>query len=176
MKQRDVNVLPSSGPRPSATSVEALIAAELSAPSRTRYLLLLLMSLISSSVVASLLLAEVALPLRTRVAFVLVLMIGLCWAVFAGWVLTRRRVLLARHRVFAARMAVAFTSLYTLGAFVVGYWTPVGRYWLAAAGSGAIMLAAAIALLIRAQRRVTALDRRRLDLEQQLGASPRPSR
>ena len=168
-----MNVFPSSAPVPSAASVEALIASELSAPSRTRYLLLLLTSLSSSSVVASLLLTEAGLPLRTRAAFALVLMFGLSWAVFAGWVLTRRRVLLARHRVFAARMAVAFTSLYTVGAFVVGYWTPVGRYWLAAAGSGAIMLAAASVLLIRAQRRVTALDRRRLELEQQLGTEPR---
>ena len=172
MKEPEMNASASSVPRPSTASVEALIAAELAAPSRIRYLLLLLTSLSSSSVVAALLLTEATLPLRTQVAFALVLMFGLSWAVFAGWVLTRRRVLLARHRVFAARMAVVFTSLYTLGAFVVGNWTPAGRYWLAAAGSGAIMLAAAIVLLIHAQRRVTSLDRRRLELEQQLGTTP----
>lgn len=176
MKEPEMNVSPSGNPALSMARVEALIAAEISAPSRIRYLLLLLTSLSTSSLVASLLLTEAALPLRTRIALAVVLMFGLCWAVFAGWVLTRRRVLLARHRLFAARMAVAFTSIYTIGAFVVGYWTPAGHYWLAAAGSGAIMLAAALALLIRAQRRVRSLDRRRLELEQQLGTAPRPSR
>ena len=175
MNKTNMNVSPSSGPRPSAASIEALIAAEISAPSRTGYVLLLLLSLTSSSVVGSLLLTEVALPLRTRAAFAALLVIGLSWAAFAAWVLTRRRVLFARHRVYAGRMAVAFTSLFTIGAFAIGNWTPVGRYWLAAAGSGAVMLAAAVALLIRAHRHLSALDRRRIELEHQLRAAPKLS-
>jgi hypothetical protein len=155
--------------RPSADDVRRLLAAELSLPSRLGHTLLLLASLGGTGVVGALLLTEPALPARTRAAMALMAAIGLSWAAFAAWVLARRRVLLAAHHVVAARMAVAFTTLFTLGALGAAWWGGAGRVGYAAAGVGGAMLAAAVAMHARARRRVAELTRRRAALERRLG-------
>ena len=95
-------------------------------------------------------------------------MIGASWIGFAVWVLSRTRVLLGRHRVVAARMAVAFSAVFCLGAVAVGYATS-SRSAFAAAAMGVVMIAIGSGLLIRARRHVDQLSTRRDELERQLG-------
>lgn len=162
--------------RPTVADVQRLLAAQLRLPSRLGHTLLLLVALGGAGVTGALLLTEPALPLRTRVALAAMVAIGLSWAVFAAWVLARRRVLLAAHHVVAARLAVAFTAVYTLGALGASWWGDVGRAGWGAAGVGGAMLAVAVAMHARARRRVGALSRRRADLERRLGGEARASR
>lgn len=153
---------------PSTTEMQRLITTELSLPSRLGYTLLLLSSLAAAGVTGALLLTEPGLPLRTQVAFAVMTAIGLSWAAFAVWVLTRRRVLLAGHRIVAGRMAVGFTALFTAAAWGLGQWGGMGRTGYAAAGVGVVMLAAAIAILVHARRRFAELSLRRDALERRL--------
>jgi hypothetical protein len=155
-------------PRPSIEQVKRLLAEEAGLPSRLRYTTLLLAGLCGAGVTLSLLLTEPELPGRTRIAFTLLTGIGLAWAAFAAWVLARRRVLFAVHRVVAARMAIAFTGLFTLGALALGRWGGDGVPWAPAAGTGIALLGTAAVLLVRARRRVAALERRRRQLEREV--------
>ena len=154
---------------PSVADVQRLLAAELGLPSRLGHTLLLLAALGGAGVTGALLLTEPALPLRTRVALAAMVAVGLSWAAFAGWVLARRRVLLAAHRVVAGRLALAFTAVYTLGALGMGWWGGAGRAGYAAAAVGSAMLAVAAAMYLRARRRVAELSGRRAELERRLG-------
>jgi hypothetical protein len=152
--------------------IRPLLDRELSRPSRFGHAILLLASLTMTVVVASLWWSEPVLPTRTEVAFAVMTLIGLSWAIFAGWVLTTRRVLLGQDGVLAGRMAVLFTSAFVIGALIIGYMNG-GAAPYAAAVMGLALLAAAIAVLIRAQRRVVRLIARREALERELGKIPR---
>jgi hypothetical protein len=112
-------------------------------------------------------LTEPSLPARTRIAFAVLILIGIFWFVFAGWVLTHRRILLARHRIVAGRMAVAFTAVFLLGALAVGY-TTGGAAPYAAAALGGAMLAVAVFMLLRAHRALARLTERRDTLQHEL--------
>jgi hypothetical protein len=142
--------------------------AQLSRPARTGYVLLLLAASTMTAIVTALLLTEPSLPLRTSIALGVMVLIGVSWIGFAGWVLTRRRILLGRHRVVAGRLAVAFSSVFCAGALAVGYATS-SRSAIAATALGALMLLIATAMLIRARRGVERLSKRRDELERQLG-------
>jgi hypothetical protein len=62
---------------------------------------------------------------------------------------------------------VTFCSVFTLGALSLGFaLSSPGAF--AAAAMGAVMVAVAIALLVRARRRFAALSKRRADLERAL--------
>src|SRR5690606_21414194 len=87
--------------RPSAEDVRRRLAAELALPSRLGHTLLVLAGLAVATTVGSLLATEPSLPARTRIAFAAIVAAGLAWAALAGWVLARRRVLFASHRVIA---------------------------------------------------------------------------
>jgi hypothetical protein len=163
----------STHPSPAPTAdLRRLLDAELSRTSRLGYVALLLASLTMTVVVASLWLTEPVLPARTRVAFALMTVIGLSWAAFAVWVLTTRRVLFGWDSVVAGRMAIAFTTAFVLGAVTLGY-TSGGTAPYAAAAMGLGLLAGAVALLVRAHRRVARLTTRREALERELGGTPR---
>ena len=171
-----MNANPSTTPRGanpvlSAADIQRMVAAEIGLPPRLGYTLLLLASLAGAGAIGSLLVTEPALPARTRIAFALIIAIGLSWAVFATWVLARRRVMLAQHRLVAARMAVGFTALLTLGGPIAG--AAAGRRDTAYAmvGVGLVMLVVAVTQLVRARRRVAMLSRRRAELERQLGVT-----
>lgn len=153
--------------RPSAADMQRALASELSLAARIGHTLLLLASLGVAAVTAGLLLTEPALPARTRAAFGVMTLIGLSWTAFAAWVLTRRRVLFARHRVIAGRLAVGFCALFTLGAALVA---PAGPPRYTAVATGATMLAVAVLLLIHARRRFEQLAAHRVELERQLAA------
>ena len=98
--------------------------------------------------------------------------IGSSWVVFALWVLTHRRILLARHQIVAGRMAVTFTSVFMLGSLAVGYATGRPEAYKAAA-VGVLMLGLAIVVLVRAHRAFGRLVSRRDVLERELGRSAR---
>jgi hypothetical protein len=89
---------------------------------------------------------------------------------FAVWALMHRRPLLAGHAIVAGRMAVTFTSLFVIGALLVGY-AGGGLAGYAAAAVGVVMVAAAVVLLQRAHRTSSRLIARRSALERELGTS-----
>ena len=152
----------------SAADIQRVVAAELGLPSRLGYTLLLLASLAGVGVTGALLVTEPALPDRARVAFALMIAIGLSWAVFATWVLARRHVMLAGHHVVAARMAVAFTTLFTLGGSISAAVAGKPDTAYAIGGLGLTMLIVALTRLVRARRRVVTLSQRRAALEREL--------
>lgn len=159
----------STNPSPASTAdLRRLLDAELSQASRLGYVALLLASLTMTVVVSSLWLTEPLLPTRTRVAFALMIVIGLSWTVFAVWVLTTRRVLFGRDSVVAGRLAVTFTTTFVVGAVTLGYMRD-GSAPYAAAAMGLGLLAGAVALLVRAHRRVARLTARRDALMRETG-------
>ena len=149
----------------SAMAVSSL--SEVSFRSRIGHLALLLGATGGSVVVGSLLATEDSLPLRTSIALGILLLINLSWVVFAAWVLTARRAMLFNHRVVAGRIAVAAAIAFTSGAAVLTA-TMQSAASYAATGSGLVLLAIAIALLMRAKRDFRALQRRRAELEARL--------
>ena len=156
----------------SAAAAHHLADAQLSAASRFGYLTLLLTSLAMSVVTGALWLTEPALPARTSIALVLMTAIGASWVAFATWVLTRRRVLFARHSIVAGRMAVAFTSIFVVGTLAIAL-TDGGTAAFAAAGCGLVMVAGAVVMLRRAHRAFDRLESRRRELEADLAGARR---
>ena len=141
--------------------------AELSRPARFGYVGLLLTASTMTVIVTAVLITEPSLPLRTFIALGVLAVIGSSWVAFAAWLLARRRILLGRHRVVAARLAVAFSGVFCAGALVVA--VSSNRSAIAAAVLGGLMLLISTALLIRATRAVDRLSQRRVELERQLG-------
>lgn len=166
-----MTTIPNTPPSPmSAAALRRLADVELSLRSRLGYVALLLAALIMTAVVGALWITEPALALRAQVAFAVMIVIGSSWVAFALWVLTSRRVLLARHSIVAGRMAVTFSAVFVIGSLAVGY-TAGGAAPFAAAAMGIVMVAAAVALLIRAHRTFARLTERRQALERELGRS-----
>ena len=156
-------------PRPTLEEVRKSLAGELSTRSRLVYTVLLLVDLGLAVAIASLWLTEPSLPARTHVAFGMLVAFALAWSGFLLWTLTRRKVLFARHRVLAGRLAVTFCSLFTLGALALGLFQPERRAaGLAMAGMGGALLLVAVALLVPARRRYRELMARRGELEREL--------
>jgi hypothetical protein len=149
--------------KPTVEEMKRLLDSELSIGARVAYVALLLVSLIVTVSIASLWMTERALPLRTQIAFAVMIAIGIAWIAYAAWVLTKRRVLLAGHRILAARMAVTFTSVFALGALALALQGARGAF--GAAFTGALMVCVAIAMLVQAKRRFADLVRRRAELE-----------
>jgi hypothetical protein len=163
---------------PAPGELQRLLEVELSMRSRIGHVALFLAAALMTAVVASLWVTEPALPVRTTAAFALMTLIGLSWMAFSGWVLASRRPLFGRDRLVAGRMAVAFTATFTGGSLAVGS-VSGGTAPYAAAGMGLVLLASAVALLVRARRDVARLTMRREALERELGLaqpSARPTR
>lgn len=156
----------------SIAAVRQVVDTELSVPSRLGHVALLLAAVGMTVIVVSLWLTEPALPLRTHMAFGVMTGIGLSWSAFAIWVLTSRRVLFARQRIVAGRMAVAFASAFTTGALVTAATTGAAAA-LAAATTGGVMVAVAIVILRRAHRASARLVARRDALERELAGNLR---
>jgi hypothetical protein len=159
-------------PDPPTAELRRLLEAELSPRSRIGHVALLLASAAMTVVVAALWLTEPALPRRTAVAFAAMTLIGLSWIAFSGWALIRRRPLFGRDSLVAGRMATIFTSTFTSGALAVGY-SNGGSTPFAAAAMGLVLVAAAVALLVRSRRHVARLTLRREALERELGTEAR---
>ncbi len=155
-------------PPASAAALKRLLDTELSMPSRLGYVALLLAALTMIGVIATLWATEPTLPLRVHLGFGLMIGIGVCWAAFAVWVLTTRRILLARHRIIAGRMAVTFTLLFVCASLVLGIATGRPEPYKAAA-VGLVMLGAAAWILLHAHRSFARLTERRTLLEREIG-------
>lgn len=151
----------------SAQIEERLIAegrAMLSGPGRWGHVALLAAALAMAATLGSLLATEPGLPLRTIVAFSVMLAMALAWVVYAVWVLAQRRPLFGRHRVLASSMGSGFAGLYTAGAAALWLGADMPAAGLAA-GLGLAMLGVGLLLLIRARRQVQALQAWRRQLE-----------
>jgi hypothetical protein len=155
-------------PRPSVADIQRLAAAQLSLPSRMGHVLLLVVSVMMAAAIVSLWATEPSLPRRTHVAFAVIVSAALAWAIFALWVLARRRVLFGADRVLAARMGLTFSAVGAVGMGALGYWGEVGQGAYLGAVVQAALCGVALVLLVRAQRHVAALARRRREIEDQL--------
>jgi len=144
-----------------------LLERELTPGARWAHVALLLLAAGASVALASLWMTEPALPARTQAAFAVLLAINLGWCGYAQWALRYRRVLYARHRLLAARLALAFCAVYSLGAFALAAFAGVAAGWPAGA-LGLVMSAAAMAMHVRADRYYAGLQRRREALERAL--------
>jgi hypothetical protein len=156
-------------PLPSSVVIELqrLTSTELSRGARVGHLVLALVASAMTIIVISLWLTEPTLPLRTQVAFASLTGIGAGWTAFAIWVLRTRRVMLARHRQVAGRLAVVFSSVFTVGCLVLALAaeTDAARPALAM-GLGLLLLA--VVVWRRAETAHAKLLTRRAQLEQQL--------
>jgi hypothetical protein len=155
----------------SAGEIRRRLTAELGLPSRLRYAALLVAGLAVAGVSGGLAATEPALPNRTRVALIAVFLGGAAWAVFSGYVLRRRRVLFATHRVAAAGLAMVLSGLFTAGALALGLSgaVPAGGAFTAAAVGGGMLALAGVAWLA-ARGRVHRLETRRREIERLLEA------
>ena len=134
-------------------------ARELALPSRLGYGAARI-ALAMPGVTVSLWATEPSLPARTQAAFGASVAIGLAWAAIAAWVLARRRVLFANHRIYAARMATAFSGVFFAGALL-----PRDRLGIGAVATAAVMFVIAGAVLVNAHQRHARLVERRRALE-----------
>ena len=148
----------------SMAAIRKLAQGETSVKARLGYVALLLVSSAMTVGLSSLWLTETGLPMRAQVAFGGMVLIGLSWAAFSTWALTTRRVLLARDRVIAGRMSVAFTALFLAGAIAAIVMNGQAAAFGAAA-TGAVMFAVALRVLSGARRRFAELSARRAELE-----------
>jgi hypothetical protein len=113
---------------------------------------------LATATISGLLLAtEPDLPVRTRIAFALIVLCGLSWTGYGAWALTRTP-LFALDRVVAGWLALVVTAL--VGAVTVAR---LGTE-PAAIGVAAVLLAAAAANLVRARSYRSALLRRKREL------------
>ncbi len=142
------------------TELERALAAEVSLRSRMRYVAVGLAGASGAVLITVLSVTEPdPLPARTQAAFVALIAVGLTWAAFAGWTLSRRRPLFARDRVLGARLALAVS----VGTCVVGTFMAATRgttaETVATALTGGMLIWAAGLLLARARARRRALLR-----------------
>jgi hypothetical protein len=141
--------------------ISHIVDVELSKRGRVGHVVLLLCASAMTIGLASLWATEPALPLRTHVAFAMMVAIGGAWTAYAAWVLTTRSVLLARHRVVAAWMGVIFSTAFAVLFAAVGYTGNFGAMPYAAAGVELVLVGAAIVMLVRARQRFAQLVARR---------------
>ncbi|MGW3287637.1 transmembrane transport protein [Streptomyces sp. NPDC001002] len=136
--------------------LERALAAEVSLRARMRHTAIGLAGGCGAALIAVLWATEPhPLPVRTQVAFAALITVGLAWATFAGWVLTRRRPLYARDRVLGARLALTVTVLTgvasTTLAAVRG--TPTEALTIALTGTALVITAGLLLLRAHARRR-----------------------
>ena len=163
-----MTAMPLPVPDPSLVArLERLARTELSLRARLAYVLLVLVASTMTIAIVSLWLTEPSLPARTHAAFGMLTMIGAAWVAYGAWVLRARRVMLARQRVIAGRLASAFTAAFTLGCLALAFTTTVSAAWPAFAMS-LVMLVLALVLWRRAEAAHRTLMARRESLEREL--------
>ena len=97
----------------------ARLDAPLSLRKRVGYLAVAFAGLTGSALIGLLWVTEPGLPTRTNVAFAVLVAIGLCWAAFGGWAVTRRTPLFARDRVVAGWLGVGAWLVFSVGALII---------------------------------------------------------
>lgn len=139
----------------------AKLADQMSPRRRVANLIALLGGLGMAAAVGLLWATEPGLPLRTVLAFGVLMLIGLGWAAYGGWAVTRKSPLFALDRVVAAWLALAATSGLALMTFAVAFVRQVEPVLFVAA---AVLLTVALVNLGRARARRAALLRRKREL------------
>lgn len=152
--------------------LQRLTRSELSTRARAAHVLLALAASALTVVVISLWLTEPELPPRTALAFGVLACIGAGWVAFSLWVLTSKRMMLARHRVVAGRLAVIFTGVFASGCVTLAFGSAVPAARPAAA-LGGLLLCVALVLWQRAKTTQSKLILRRDALERELHARAR---
>lgn len=99
--------------------VIARLDAPLSLRRRILYVTVALAGLLGSGLVGLLWATEPALPPRTAIAFACLVVIGLAWAVFGTWAVTRRAPLFARDRVLAGWLGLAAWLVFAAAALII---------------------------------------------------------
>lgn len=144
---------PLESPTLTADQVRTRLASDLSLAKRIMYTVLLLVNAAAAVLLLMIWLPDAGgLPLRTHAAFAGCLSVTIAWVVFGAWVLTRRRPLYAYDRVLAARLAVAFTGLFTVsGASIAVFGVGVPQAVVTLAGGG-LLFGVSWFLLVNARR------------------------
>lgn len=93
--------------------------APLSLRKRVGYVVVALAGLAGSGLIGLLWATEPGLPPRTTVALAVLMAIGLSWAAFGGWAVTRRAPMFAQDRVVAGWLGLGAWLLFTVGALVI---------------------------------------------------------
>jgi uncharacterized membrane protein YfcA len=145
--------------------VRRMLRAELSFRTRAAFLAALLLTTTFAIALLSLWLTEPRLPVRTHVAFGLLVMINMGWSAFCAWALAQRKVLYARQGVIAGRLAVLWSAVFVMGAVAAGYASGRASAGLLAALLGLLLLGAAVLVLRRATVRHQQLLRLKQSLE-----------
>ncbi|WP_017597386.1 hypothetical protein [Nocardiopsis lucentensis] len=134
--------------------LERALAAEASLRSRMRYVAVGLAGGCGAVLIAVLWATEPQpLPTRTQIAFAGLIAIGLAWAAFAGWVLSRRRPLFARDRVLGGWLALVATLVTGVAGTALAVVRAAPAVALGAALVGACLVIAAGTALLRARSR-----------------------
>jgi hypothetical protein len=142
--------------------VLARLDAPLSLRKRVGYLTVGLAGLAGSALISLLWVTERGLPPRTEAAFAVLVAVGLCWAAFGGWAVTRRAPLFAQDRVIAGWLGVGAWLVFTAGALII----TMLRHTFELSLLGIVLTLGALAVVnLRAARRArAALLRRRAEL------------
>jgi hypothetical protein len=149
--------------------VQDMVRRELSAPMRMGYLLMLMITLTGAGLIGTLWLTEPGpLPLRTHVAFGALVVVNAAWAALFGWLLTRRKVLYAVHRVIAGWMAVLFCGIFLIAGLAIALMKMNFTAMIAFGLVGAAQTIIAITILRRARRHRSQLLARRDELTARL--------
>ncbi|MGW0822501.1 transmembrane transport protein [Streptomyces sp. NPDC002845] len=134
--------------------LERALAAEVSLGARMRHVAVGLAGGCAAALIAVLWATEPhPLPARTQAAFAGLIAIGLAWAAFAGWVLSRRRPLFARDRVLGARLALVVTVVTGVAGTALAAARATAAGTLATALAGVALVATAGLVLVRARAR-----------------------
>ena len=150
--------------------LQRLSRTELSRAGRIGHVLLALVASAMTIMIVSLWLTEPALPLRTQIAFAVLVGINVAWTAFSLWVLRTKRVMLARHRQVAGRLAVVFASVFTAGCLILAFTAKADAARPALAMS-LVLLAVAAVIWRRAEIAYAQLVTRRTQLETELSPS-----
>ncbi|UYQ63583.1 transmembrane transport protein [Streptomyces peucetius] len=153
--------------------LERALAAEVSLGSRMRHVAVGLAGGCGAALIAVLWATEPhPLPVRTRAAFAGLIAVGLAWAAFAGWILSRRKPLFARDRVLGARLALAVTVVTGAAGTALAAARATTAGALATALAGVALIGAAALVLVRAHSHRRELLRLRDALRQNAPQPP----
>ncbi|MFJ4787723.1 transmembrane transport protein [Streptomyces sp. NPDC088794] len=149
--------------------LEHALSAEVSLRARMRHMAVGLAGGCGAALISVLWATEPhPLPVRTQAAFAALIGVGLVWAAFAGWVLSRRRPLYARDRVLGARLALTVTSLTCVAGTTLAAVRGTTTEALTIALTGTVLVIAAGLLLLRAHAHRRELLRLRNSLQETL--------
>jgi hypothetical protein len=140
--------------------IQTLVRGQLSGRSKILHATVLVAAAAMAIVVTSIWITEPVLPLRTHVAFAVLVAIAVGWITHAVRVLTHTAILLAPHQVQAARLSMAACVLF-LGGCLLAWMFVGGQASQLASCSAAVMTGVSVVNHQRATRHYRALMRRR---------------